>query len=162
MICESCHKNDATVFYRQSINGNCTEKHLCTECAKKEHVMDRVPFTGFDDFGTSFSETFGNMERMMDRMWKHPFSALQEFPFEGLRGGESTRPADYAALKEGLSPFYKNEETKEGAQNSAPITPEQKKAQEIADLRSKLADLVASERFEEAAKVRDEIKNMEK
>ncbi len=161
MICESCHKNEATVFLRQSVNGNCTEKHLCADCAKKEHVMDRVPFSGFEDFGgRNFSETFGNMERLMDRMWKEPFSAFSQLPFGGLRDAE--RPAEYGALREGLSPFYQNEETKKTEEKSEPLTKEQKDAQELAELKSKLADLVAAERFEEAAKVRDEIKSREK
>ncbi len=143
MVCESCHKREATVFYRQSVNGNCTEKHLCADCAKKEHVMDRVPFSGFDDFGgRSFYETFGNMERLMDRMRKEPFSALSALPF-----GE---------LRDAGNPEEKTEEKTE------PLTKEQKDAQDLAELKSKLADLVVAERFEEAAKVRDEIKSREK
>ena len=35
MKCEICKKNEAQFYYKESINGKTTEKHLCAECAHK-------------------------------------------------------------------------------------------------------------------------------
>ena len=34
MKCERCGKNEATFYYKSSINGKVTELHLCPECAE--------------------------------------------------------------------------------------------------------------------------------
>lgn len=36
MICEVCHKEEATVFLTEIVNGVKTEKHMCNSCAAKE------------------------------------------------------------------------------------------------------------------------------
>ena len=41
MKCEICKKNEAQFYYKESINGKTTEKHLCAECAHKEG-LDRI------------------------------------------------------------------------------------------------------------------------
>ncbi len=35
MICESCHKVNATVFITQIVNGKKVEMHLCSSCARE-------------------------------------------------------------------------------------------------------------------------------
>mgnify|MGYP000778584824 CR=1 FL=1 len=35
MKCENCGKNEVTFIYQSNINGQVTEKHLCSECAEK-------------------------------------------------------------------------------------------------------------------------------
>lgn len=39
MICERCHKKEATVHITEVLNGNRTEKHLCQDCAAQEKGM---------------------------------------------------------------------------------------------------------------------------
>ena len=39
MKCEICKKNEAQFYYKESINGKTTEKHLCAECAHKEGCL---------------------------------------------------------------------------------------------------------------------------
>lgn len=58
MLCESCGKNQATFFYKQTKNGYSVEKNLCSECAKKQglgmsgNLFDFGGLGGFagDDF----------------------------------------------------------------------------------------------------------------
>lgn len=35
MLCERCHKNQATAVLTQTLNGRTTTEHLCAECAYK-------------------------------------------------------------------------------------------------------------------------------
>ena len=34
MKCEHCGKNEATFFYKSSVNGHVTQVHLCQDCAQ--------------------------------------------------------------------------------------------------------------------------------
>jgi len=51
MLCENCHKNEATFHYRETINGVSTEHHLCAACAANTDssnytsILDAFPFT---------------------------------------------------------------------------------------------------------------------
>ena len=56
MKCERCGKNEATFYYKSSINGKVTELHLCPECRggarlyrKPSRSTWRRPLSLFDD-----------------------------------------------------------------------------------------------------------------
>ncbi len=167
MLCEACHKNNATVFYRQSVNGNSSERHLCADCAKKENLLQDGVFAGFGNIGNfGNADAFGalgEMNRMMERLWREPFAGIASIPFGGLRTLSDESPVNYQNLREGLQPFFEKEETGAApAEKTEPKNPESTRAaQELAEMKSKLSDLVAAERYEEAAKLRDEIKSKE-
>ena len=38
MKCEKCGKNEATMYYKETVNGVTREMHLCPECAQKENL----------------------------------------------------------------------------------------------------------------------------
>lgn len=40
MKCQHCNKNEATAYFKQNINGNVTEMHLCEDCAKELGLMN--------------------------------------------------------------------------------------------------------------------------
>lgn len=52
MLCQNCNKNEATTHIKQIINGEATEKHLCSDCVKS---------SGYDDFFDSFSFRIPNI-----------------------------------------------------------------------------------------------------
>ena len=43
MKCQNCGKNEATFYYRSSINGRVMESHLCPQCAQKLGLMQNMP-----------------------------------------------------------------------------------------------------------------------
>lgn len=49
MLCQSCHKNTATTHIKSIVNGELTEYALCSECAKK---------LGYNHFFGSFADDF--------------------------------------------------------------------------------------------------------
>ncbi len=58
MLCDKCKQRQANIHIKQSVNGVTTEKNLCQECASEEKgLMDAFSFSGggfFDDlFETS-------------------------------------------------------------------------------------------------------------
>ena len=38
MKCEKCGKNEATMYYKETVNGVTREMHRCPECAQKENL----------------------------------------------------------------------------------------------------------------------------
>lgn len=52
MICQSCGKKTATTHIKTIVNGKLTEYHLCGDCAKEK---------GYGSFFDSWSLGFGNM-----------------------------------------------------------------------------------------------------
>ena len=70
MKCEHCGKNEATFYYKSNINGNVTEHHLCSDCARELGYADgmeksfssfgRGLFGGFDDFFTPMPALAGH------------------------------------------------------------------------------------------------------
>lgn len=72
MLCEKCKKNEASVFYRENINGKERKYSLCPECAAElekngeikfsafPHLSDMNDFAPFGDFG-SLNSIFGSL-----------------------------------------------------------------------------------------------------
>ena len=52
MKCQNCGRNEATYYYKSSINGRVTETHLCADCARKLGYVQRMQPDSFfgDDF----------------------------------------------------------------------------------------------------------------
>lgn len=55
MICQHCGKNEATTHIKKSINGEVSEMHLCSECARQTGIMEEMRMPKMTDlFGNSF------------------------------------------------------------------------------------------------------------
>ena len=83
MKCENCGKNEVTFVYQSNINGQVTEKHLCSECAEKLGYTQKIAahsqrmmqnFFGNSLFGSSFfDDFFSPVPTLMGRMLENPF-----------------------------------------------------------------------------------------
>ncbi|HHV38678.1 MAG TPA: hypothetical protein GXX70_04175 [Tepidimicrobium sp.] len=160
MLCQNCNQKNATVHYTKIINGEVDELHLCDECAK-----------GIDDFDTSFSfhklltglidsvQTEA-MERQ-DSDIKCSFCGLgyREFKKTGRFGCANC----YNSFKGKLIPLLKGIHGHNTHVGKVPKRANQDiiRRREIDRLREELDLLVAREAFEEAAVLRDKIKELE-
>ena len=151
MKCQHCGKNEATFYLKSNVNGEKQEVCLCQACAKSLGYVQRVKdafrapeLTGRDFFGSSFfgDDLFG---RMAD-------------PFAPLFGGLGAR-----LLTEFPSP---NEEEREEAPTASAdlLTGEEQTAlrrqREKNALEARLKAAIETENFEEAARLRDELKKL--
>ena len=55
MLCQNCGKNDATTHIKKIVNGDRTEMHLCANCAEHFGYGDL-----FSDFGFNMGNMFAN------------------------------------------------------------------------------------------------------
>ena len=57
MLCEKCKKNEATVFYRENVNGKEKNYSLCQKCAEKLEKKGEISFsTTISAYSIRFSE----------------------------------------------------------------------------------------------------------
>lgn len=56
MRCEHCNQNEATTYIKQNINGKVTEMHLCRDCAEKLGVLE--PMHSNMGLGSMFEGSF--------------------------------------------------------------------------------------------------------
>lgn len=136
MKCEHCGRNEATFFYKSSVNGRVTQVHLCQDCARHMGYTDSLrrsmqPMSLFGDgfFGSAFSLLAPFMDGFGTRM-------LTEFP----EPGEPRQQEEKSGLVD-------------KAQQDALRSERRRNA-----LQEQLKSAVESENYEEAARLRDELR----
>lgn len=155
MKCENCGNNEVTFVYRSNINGRITEKHLCTRCAAEQgytrslaesHERMMRNFFGDDFFGRSLLDGFLfpvlNSRLPGENLFDDFF---REMPALTAEPGKEAPAA--AERKEALV------EEKEQSRFS--------RLRRINALRLEMKKAVRREDFEQAAKLRDEIRTLE-
>lgn len=145
MKCERCGKNEATFYYKSSINGKVTELHLCPECAEALDYTEslrstwRRPLSLFDD--DFFSRPFGLLEPLFDGFGTR---LLTEFPQPDQPDAEVSIPTPQP--RRGLVSDEEQKALQSERRRNA--------------LRSQLDAAVREERYEDAAKLRDELRSL--
>lgn len=160
MLCEKCGKNPATTHIKTAVNGKITELSLCGYCAAK---------AGYNGFaGSTFS---GILASMLGQSLKSgsPVTARRcqccGATFADIaETGKVGCALCYNEFGEELLPYLKRihgsvHHTGKNPGNNQLIIKEENNT--VSKLKAKLATLVAAEKYEEAALVRDEIKKLE-
>ena len=142
MKCDRCGKNDATFYYKSNINGRVTETHLSQDCARQmgyaEPMASRMGGWFDDDW---FARPFSRCEPLFGGLGSR---MLTEFP-QPVNVLEQAQTADEKA-DDGLLP----------KEEAAGLALERKRNA----LRTQLHNAVEEERYEDAAKLRDELKSL--
>ncbi len=172
MLCENCKKRTATVFYNENLNGKTRSYSLCGECAAKlrekgdlQDITSMIgsftdPFSGLHDdlfggfFGMHKQKALGTAKKCPDCG-----STYADIAHAGRVGC----PRCYAIFREELAPTIRSVHgttTHTGALPSRHKA-RQERAEQIKNLKRGLRDAIQKEDFEEAARLRDEIRRME-
>lgn len=153
MKCQKCNNNEANVQYRETINGETREFSLCSECAKEMGILEKT------------EGMFRNMEREMMSAFTMPFGSFG-LPFGGFsrRILGASRPAFITFFPE-AGEFFDTDPVENMTIASAPDNQKKEekpeaKADDVNSLKAKLLDAIADERYEDAARLRDEIKKL--
>lgn len=190
MLCSNCGKHEACVHYTHVVNGEKTEYNLCDECAKKLGI-DEMDFSMPISFSNFISDFFdedsllpsfsGNMITKCpkcgltyDEFAKegkfgcgecyNTFASKIESVLKNLHGSAKHRGRAPKRLIEGkdiykLTDNESKSDDKEPAVKNKPIV--DKKAAEIDKLNEDIKLAIKEERYEDAAKIRDEIKKLQ-
>lgn len=167
MLCDICHKNEATVHLTEIVDNQITELHLCEECARQKGAQMEQHFgladllAGLADLGQQF-EVAGKTEAKCPNCGL----AYQDFRRIGRLGCSEC----YEAFKDSLGLLLKRihgstqhlgrTPAKAKARAKAAAAPVQKRS-EMDMLRAELQKTIEMEEFEEAARLRDKIRALE-
>ena len=157
MICEKCGKNHATTHIKTVVNGIAQEYNLCEECALLYGY-------GANTLSGMLASMLGDISGR-DTLLNKPKCSVCGITFSEIaKTGKVGCSECYNAFYDELLPYLKrvHGSTKYVGKvpNSAPLVVVEQ-TNTIADLRNELSKLVAEENYEQAAIIRDKIKEME-
>lgn len=192
MLCENCGKREANVRYSENINGRVKQMNLCEECSKKLGIGDidfNIPMD-FSDFFGEFMEEFSRPEFMplLSDIKKLKCNncgyTFQDIVDTGTLGCKDC----YDVFQDRLDPIIKKiqgsnrhvgrigkiiddkidkkmndiDESSSKDKKQSKENIENKEISELEKLQEKLRTAIKEERYEDAAKLRDKIKKLEK
>lgn len=156
MKCQNCGKKQATVTYYEDINGKKQEYHFCNDCAKK-YGIEISNFTGFHDIFSPMLLNFSNLYPS-DIVCNKCGYTLEEYSKTGMLGCPNCYDTFKGILDDILIRMHgKNRHI--SLNNKSTKKDDKKEKLEL--LKSKIQDCIKEEKYEEAAKIRDEIRKME-
>ena len=162
MVCDVCHKNTATVHLTEIVDDQMTELHLCEECARQKSEQMEQQF-GLSELLAGLADFGGKPSLEKDEpSLKCKSCGLTYMDFKKI--GRLGCSECYNAFKKSLGPLLKKIHGSSQHFGKSPVKDEKtdKKDSDLRVLRTKLQKAIEDEAFEEAAKIRDQIKESEK
>jgi len=160
MLCDICAKNQATVHLTEIVDEQMNELHLCEGCARQKSVQMESQF-GLSELLAGMAEFEKPDADKEVAALKCPNCKLTYADFKKI--GRLGCGECYSAFKKYLTPLLKRIHGSGQHFGKSPVKVAKvvKKKLDAQDLRYKLQKAVESEAFEEAAKIRDQIKDLE-
>lgn len=160
MKCDSCNNKEATVHLTEIINNKVTKLHLCEECArKKSHQMEE--HFGLADLLSGLADIASPMEKMENVREKKIKCPTCGFTFYNFRKmGRLGCPKCYVTFEKQLSPLFKKIHGSDVHIGKIIKTKEvvRDKTTLVSELKLKLTKAIQLEEFEEAARLRDQLR----
>jgi protein arginine kinase activator len=161
MLCDICGKNQATVHLTEIIDDQISELHLCEECAHKKSIQMEQQF-GLADLLAGLAEFGKPGEKIEATGLKCPNCGLsyQDFKKYGRLGCSEC----YLSFRKYLMPLLKkiHGSTQHFGKFPYKAVTKVRKRAGLAELRLRLQSAIEKEEFEEAARLRDKIRELEK
>ena len=145
MKCQNCGKNEATFYYKSNINGRVMESHLCPQCARQLGLvqdMRRPMISSFWDDDDFFTRPFRMLEPLLGGFGSR---LLTEFP-DPVDVPQQARRAAEEPREDNLVQGDEREKLSRQRQRNA--------------LETQLRHAVETENFEEATKLRDQLRSL--
>ncbi len=156
MFCDICHQKEAVIHFTQIVNGEVTKMHFCEECASGQEIsLNDLPDKPFDLL-SKFLSALALPETFTDIKCPNCGKTLSEFKKDGKLGC----PECWNVFKQDIIPLLKKLHGKTRQKFSSSEPPKTISSAKIRVLQGKLQEAVEKEEFEEAAKIRDEIRRI--
>lgn len=161
MLCDICGKNPATVHLTEIVDEQMNELHLCEECARQKSAQMEQQF-GLSDLLAGLAEFEKPAVDKEAAGLKCPNCKLTYADFKKI--GRLGCGECYVTFRKYLAPLLRkiHGSSQHFGKSPARAAKAPKKKPDLQDLRDRLQKAVADEEFEEAARIRDQIKELEK
>jgi len=162
MLCNVCNLREATIHLTEIVNDQMVEIHLCENCAQEKGTDFKTHFNLTDLLGGLIEADTADVDANMKKV---PLqcatcgTTYEEFGKSGRLGCAKC----YAAFSKLLIPLIKRlqRSIQHVGKRPANVSSATHTNHDLRLLREKLAKKVQMEEFEEAAKIRDRIKQLE-
>jgi len=162
MLCDICGKNPATVHLTEIIDDQMNELHLCEECAREKSAAMEQQF-GLSDLLAGMAEVGKPSAKELETPTvKCPTCGLSYADFKKI--GRLGCGECYTVFRKYLAPLLKRIHGSTQHSGKSPLNIAvngTKKKVDIQELRLRLQKAIEGEEFEEAARLRDQIKELE-
>ncbi len=158
MLCEECGKNQATVSITVTTGNGTNTRRLCPECMKKMEF--NLVKGDIQSFLSSVLSVLGSEKKTEKPSIVCSACGLSFAEYEHTgRLGCAQCYRDFAEqLKPSLQKIHGRTQHAGRKPKSYVPDPQQERSQRISELRKQMDDAVAAENFEEAARLRDELR----
>ena len=160
MLCDKCKKNNATTHIRTVINGVVTEKNLCGYCAASEGYSAHYSSSIAGMLSSILGDLTAQNSTVNETRCPVCNSSFSDIAESGRVGCSEC----YNTFKKELLPYLKRVHGSTKHIGKTPMREQlivKPKAETVDELRMELNRLVGEEKFEEAAVIRDRIKEAE-
>lgn len=159
MKCQLCN-NPATVHLTDLIGGKKKETHLCEACAEKQHLVQHQDFNLSAILQQVLGQKVGPLTDELSRL-ACPTCGLKYMEFKA--SGRLGCPDDYQVFRAALEPLLHR--IHRARRHVGKVPPHAllhaAREAELRELRQSLRRAVETEAFEEAARLRDQIRMKE-
>ena len=160
MICNVCGKKEATVHLTEIVNDQVTKLNLCEECAKEKGAEMEEHF-GLSELLAGLTDMGSAVEPETAIAIKCPNCGMTYQNFRKL--GRLGCSVCYEAFKKELAPLLKRIHGSDRHVGKVPLKGGKtiKDTRTLQDLKLQLEKAIQTEEFEDAAKLRDKIRDLE-
>lgn len=165
MKCNHCGKNEANTHYKRVINGKKEEMYLCEECAKELGVMNDFSFEPFS-MDTFFGNLLGagaaalNSIAGVDRC-TYCGSSFNDIVNSGKVGCANCYDRFESKLNPSIEKLHgRTRHVGKSVSYTVEEDEEQESVDELTKLKEEMKLAIKEQRFEDAAVIRDKIKNL--
>ena len=152
MLCEECGKRPAEVLLTAVVNGQSTTRNLCRECVKKYQAGDLQAVLA------AVLSAMTDKKQTPEIACPRCGETYAEFQKTGMLGCAEC----YTAFRKELTPLITRVQGRTQHAGRRPPVSEEEQARQtrMEELRGLMEAAVAEENFEEAARLRDELRAM--
>ncbi|MBX7071669.1 MAG: UvrB/UvrC motif-containing protein [Pirellulales bacterium] len=164
MKCQKCER-PATFHITELTGGKPEELHLCEECAREYLTQSDSPDTGAANLAGALAQQLavGQTAQELARLDQQACPVCGITFFEFRNKGRLGCPHDYVCFQKELEPLLANihgETTHVGKRPKQNAAADTDQLTQLVRLRREMKEAIAAEDYEQASKLRDEIKQI--
>lgn len=159
MLCDKCKKNTATYHYKQNVNGQVTELHLCPACAAES---THGAFSSMDSLGGISSLLTGALREAVAPV-RRVCPVCGTSSADIAKSGCAGCPACYQTFAAMFAPYIAKLHGHVTHRGRIPLAaqkpedPAETRRRQMEQLKKELDEAIQYEQFEQAAVLRDRI-----
>lgn len=163
MLCDQCHKKEAVMRYTVVRDGNSEERHLCADCAAEKGLAGQLG-AAISSLGYLLEDIFkeaAGMGEGLDEQCPGCGYRISEFRQTGRLGCGQCYRSFAPLVRRAIRQVHGNVRHLGKSRETAVVSSAKGDNDQLQSLRARLAEAVRKEEFEQAAALRDRIRQLE-